>query len=194
MRDIEKPSNNNGGGESDPDDKSKDSVWRRESDIRSELEKTREELERASEHVLEVEFKCDGYESRARAAEIRYRDAIRSLREIKETQQLTTEQLEVLSKNPRFENELKIDTSRLLRSDSIRDIPSSAVSTGSNTSNKSETSRKMESIYDSPSPPLTASITREALVSRILEGIYLNVLIPVAHIYTHTFIIIFRIC
>lgn len=165
MRDIEKP--NNVGGESE-DDKSKDSVWRRENDIRSELERTREELERASEHVLEVESRCDGYESRARAAESRYREAIRSLREIKETQQLTVEQVELLTKNPRFENDLKIDTSRLLRSDSIRDIPSSAMSNGSNASVKSDSSKKTD--YDSSSPPSTTSTTREALVSRILEG------------------------
>lgn len=165
LRDIEKP--NNVGGENDQDDKSKDSVWRRENDIRSELERTREELERASEHVLEVESRCDGYESRARAAEIRYREAIRSLREIKETQQLTVEQVELLTKNPRFENDLKIDTSRLLRSNSIRDIPLSAMSNGSNASVKSDSSKKTD--YDSSSPPSTASTTREALVSRILE-------------------------
>ncbi|KAI7897048.1 uncharacterized protein EV154DRAFT_490301 [Mucor mucedo] len=161
LRDIEKPNNNSS--ENDQDDDSKDSVWRRESDIRSELEKTREDLERAAEHVLEVESKCDGYECRARTAENRYRDAVRSLREIKETQQLTTEQLEVLGKNPRFENELKIDTSRLLRSMATVDTPVSS----SNTSVKSEPTKKPE--YDSPSPPLTASLTREALVSRILE-------------------------
>ncbi|KAG2210273.1 hypothetical protein INT47_003258 [Mucor saturninus] len=161
LRDIEKPNNNSS--ENDQDDDSKDSVWRRESDIRSELEKTREDLERAAEHVLEVESKCDGYECRARTAENRYRDAVRSLREIKETQQLTTEQLEVLGKNPRFENELKIDTSRLLRSMTTVDTPVSS----SNTSVKSEPTKKPE--YDSPSPPLTASLTREALVSRILE-------------------------
>lgn len=162
LRDIEKP--NNTSSENDQDDDSKDSVWRRESDIRSELEKTREDLERAAEHVLEVESKCDGYESRARTAENRYRDAVRSLREIKETQQLTTEQLEVLGKNPRFESELKIDTSRLIRSATI-DTPISS----SDTSVRSEPAKKLE--YDSPSPPSTASLTREALVSRILEGI-----------------------
>lgn len=185
LRDMEKPNNSNNGNENDQDDKSKDSIWRRESDIRSELEKTREELERAAEHVLEVESKCDGYENRARAAEIRYRDAIRSLREIKESQQLTSEQLEVLVKNPRIENDLKIDTtSRLLRSESTHRLagneplpPSSAVSTGSNGSVKSESTATTKRAavaelgYDSPSPPSTASITREALVNRILEGI-----------------------
>jgi chromosome segregation ATPase len=173
---MEKPSNN--GNENDQDDKSKDSVWRRESDIRSELEKTREELERAAEHVLEVESKCDGYENRARAAEIRYRDAIRSLQEIKESQQLTPDQLEFLTKNPRIENELKIDTTRLLRSESIRlaEVPSSAVSTGSNGSVKSESSKRVDIRHDSPSPPSTASITREALVSKILEGMKNDIL------------------
>ncbi|CEP13418.1 hypothetical protein [Parasitella parasitica] len=179
LRDIEKPSNS--GGDNDQDDQSKESVWRRESDIRSELQRTREELERAAEHVLEVENKCDGYENRARAAEIKYHDAIRSLREIKETQQLSTEQLEVLKKNPRFNRDLKIDTSRLKRAENsttavrlasvFTDVafPKSAASTGSNGSVKSEPVKKSESPYDSPSPPLTSSISREALVSRILE-------------------------
>jgi hypothetical protein len=171
LRDIEKPSN--GSSENDQDDQTKESVWRRESDIRSELERTREELERAAEHVLEIETKCDDYENRARAAENRYREAIRSLREIKETQQLSTEQLEVLKKNPRFEHDLKIDTSRLKRPETSRlatmyaDAPLSTVSTGSNGSSN-ETPK---ALYDSPSPPPTStSITREALVSRILEG------------------------
>ncbi|KAL0136223.1 Ser/Thr protein kinase [Mucor lusitanicus] len=169
LRDIEKPSNS--GGDNDQDDQSKESVWRRESDIRSELERTREELERAAEHVLEVETRCDGYECRAREAEIRYRDAIRSLREIKETQQLSTEQLEVLKKNPRFNHDLKIDTSRLKRADNATTTavrlasvfndsvaPQSALSTGSNGSAKSEPTKRSDT-----------NITREALVSRILE-------------------------
>ncbi|KAI8642628.1 hypothetical protein BD408DRAFT_416248, partial [Parasitella parasitica] len=179
LRDIEKP--RNGGGENEQDDQSRESVWRRESDIRSELERTREELERAAEHVLEVENKCDGYENRARVAEIRYRDAIRSLREIKETQQLTTEQLEVLKKNPRFNHDLKIDTSRFKSIENSTAaarlasvftdtcLPQSANSTGSNGSVKSEPVRKSENPYDSPSPPLTSHISCEALVSRILE-------------------------
>ncbi|CAO0802029.1 unnamed protein product [Mucor circinelloides] len=180
LRDIEKPSNS--GGDNDQDDQSKESVWRRESDIRSELERTREELERAAEHVLEVETRCDGYECRAREAEIRYREAIRSLREIKETQQLSTEQLEVLKKNPRFNHDLKIDTSRLKRTDTATTAvrlatsvfndpipPQSALSTGSNGSVKSEPAKRSDSVYDSPSPPSTANSTREALVSRILE-------------------------
>lgn len=188
LRDIEKPSNS--GGDNDQDDQSKESVWRRESDIRSELERTREELERAAEHVLEVETRCDGYECRAREAEIRYREAIRSLREIKETQQLSTEQLEVLKKNPRFNHDLKIDTSRLKRTDTTTTAvrlatsvfndpipPQSALSTGSNGSVKSEPAKRSDSVYDSPSPPLTANSTREALVSRILEG---NLLLYIA--------------
>lgn len=166
-------------------------MWRRENDIRSELEKTREELERAAEHVLEVETRCDGYECRAREAEIRYRDAIRSLREIKETQQLSTEQLEVLKKNPRFNHDLKIDTSRFKRADNVTTAvrlasvfndsapPQSALSTGSNGSVKSEPAKRADNVYDSPSPPLTANITREALVSRILEG---NLFLSIAHV------------
>ncbi|GAA5802242.1 putative serine/threonine-specific protein kinase pkpA Phycomyces blakesleeanus [Helicostylum pulchrum] len=169
LRDIEKP--NNKSNDNDQDDNSKESVWRRENDIRSELEKTKEELDRAAEHVLEVELRCDGYENRARTAEIRYRDAVRILREMKETQQLSPEQLDVLAKNPRFDNDLKIDTSRLLRSEAMRlvDTPVSAVSNGSNGSVKSDPIIKKPDLYDSPSPPSTTTLTREALVSRILE-------------------------
>lgn len=120
---------------------------------------------------MEIELRCDGYENRARTAEIRYRDAVRVLHEMKETQQLTTEQLETIGKNPRFDNELKIDTARILRNEAMRllDTPVSAMSTGSNGSVKSDSPKKPD-LYDSPSPPSTTSLTREALVSRILEG------------------------
>ncbi|KAI8047224.1 kinase-like domain-containing protein [Gilbertella persicaria] len=113
LRDMEKPTITSNE-EADKEDQTKESIWRRESDIRTELEKTRQELEKAAEHVLEMESKCEGYESRAVTAELRYQSAIQSLVEMKETQQMTTEQLEVLKKkNPRFDHDLKIDTKRL---------------------------------------------------------------------------------
>ncbi|KAI8890013.1 kinase-like protein [Backusella circina FSU 941] len=76
LRDIEKPT------ESEQADQVHRSVWRRESDIRTELDKTREELNQATELALEIEQKCDTLESRARTAEARYRDTMRSLKEI----------------------------------------------------------------------------------------------------------------
>ncbi|KAI8367311.1 kinase-like domain-containing protein [Blakeslea trispora] len=151
LRDMEKPAIvSSEDRESGDDDQTKDSIWRRESDIRTELEKTREQLEKAAEHVVEVESKCDGYENRAIAAELRYRNAIQSILEMKETQLITSEQLEILKKkNPRFDHDLRIDTTLLAR-------PTYAESEPKKTSEPSS------------SPPLT-STTREALVSRILE-------------------------
>ncbi|KAI9487553.1 MAG: putative serine/threonine-specific protein kinase pkpA Phycomyces blakesleeanus [Benjaminiella poitrasii] len=187
LRDMEKPINN--GNDNDHNDQTKESIWRRESDIRSELQRTRKELERAAEHALEVESRCDGFENRARTAESRYREAMRSIQELKQTQQISVEQLETLKKNIRFDHDLRIDTSRPKRSDTItapapapattavaarltstyNEGPLSAVSTGSNGSVRSEPMKRAESAYDSPSPPLTSTTSREALVSRILE-------------------------
>ncbi|KAG0174466.1 hypothetical protein DFQ28_006464 [Apophysomyces sp. BC1034] len=95
LRDMEKPS------ESEQAEQARKSVWRRESDIRSELDRTRQELERATEHVREIESKREGYENRARTAENRYRDALRNLREL----QGRTEAVEKV-------DGLKIDTSK----------------------------------------------------------------------------------
>ncbi|KAI8059912.1 kinase-like domain-containing protein [Gilbertella persicaria] len=78
LRDIEKPS------ESEQAEQVRRSVWRRESDIRNELDRTREELSHATDRVLEVEQKCNDFESRAQAAESRYKNALRSLRELEE--------------------------------------------------------------------------------------------------------------
>ncbi|KAI7906165.1 kinase-like domain-containing protein, partial [Cokeromyces recurvatus] len=189
LRDMEKPSNK--GNENDQNDQIKESIWRRESDIRSELQRTREELERAAEHVLEVESRCDDFETRARTAENRYREAMRSIQELKQTQHLSAEQLETLKKNIRFDHDLRIDTSRLKRPDTMNsttsssssstattarlqtvynDGPLSAVSIGSNGTIRSESIKRAENSFDSPSPPpLTAPTCREALVSRILE-------------------------
>ncbi|KAI8337696.1 kinase-like domain-containing protein [Chlamydoabsidia padenii] len=81
LRDIEKPS------ESEQAEQVRQSVWRRESDIRSELERTRRELELATERIMDVEHKCNDYESRARMAEAKYRETVRNLREMEEQQQ-----------------------------------------------------------------------------------------------------------
>ncbi|KAI8975346.1 kinase-like domain-containing protein [Mycotypha africana] len=78
LRDINKPT------ESEQVDQVHRSVWRRESDIRTELDRTRRELNHATDRVLEIEQKCEDFETRARAAESRYREALRSLRELEE--------------------------------------------------------------------------------------------------------------
>lgn len=79
LRDIDKPS------ESEQAEQVRRSVWRRESDIRNELDRTRAELTQANDKVLEIEQKCDSIESRARAAENKYREAIRTLKELEES-------------------------------------------------------------------------------------------------------------
>jgi WNK lysine deficient protein kinase len=78
LRDIDKPS------ESEQVEQVRRSVWRRESDIRNELDRTRAELSQANDRVLEVEQKCDNFEGRVRAAENKYREAVRTLRELEE--------------------------------------------------------------------------------------------------------------
>jgi WNK lysine deficient protein kinase len=84
LRDIEKPS------ESERAEQVKRSVWRRESDIRNELDRTRDELNMATDRVLEIEQKCEDFEGRARAAETRYRDALKNLRDLEELKSPTT--------------------------------------------------------------------------------------------------------
>ena len=92
LRDIDKPS------ESEQAEQVRRSVWRRESDIRSELDRTREDLTKATERFMEIEQKCDTFESRARAAENRYRDALKNLRELEELKSPLTD--EDVSKKP----------------------------------------------------------------------------------------------
>ncbi|KAI8072643.1 kinase-like domain-containing protein [Gongronella butleri] len=84
LRDMEKPS--------DSGSTEQASVWRRENDIRSELDRTREELAAASEQIIDAESKCDDFENRARLAEARYRETMRSLRELEDQQQQQQQQ------------------------------------------------------------------------------------------------------
>ncbi|KAI8342304.1 kinase-like domain-containing protein [Chlamydoabsidia padenii] len=71
----------------DDDDDGRPSIWRREKDIRSELEKTRLELQQLTDRAMEMEAKCEDSETRARVAESMYRDAMRSIRERQQQQQ-----------------------------------------------------------------------------------------------------------
>ncbi|KAL0094715.1 putative serine/threonine-specific protein kinase pkpA Phycomyces blakesleeanus [Phycomyces blakesleeanus] len=84
LRDIEKPS------ESEQAEQVRQSVWRRESDIRSELDKIRLELEATTKHARELETKCEMYENRARSVEVQYREALKQLREVQEQHTNTT--------------------------------------------------------------------------------------------------------
>lgn len=54
-------------------------VWRRENDIRSELERAKVELDAAREKILDAEKKCDSYEQRTQLAEERYKDTLAML-------------------------------------------------------------------------------------------------------------------
>jgi predicted RNase H-like nuclease (RuvC/YqgF family) len=99
LRDIDKPT------ESEQAEQVRRSVWRRESDIRNELDRTREELNEAAGRVLEIEQKCESFESKARAAETRYREAVRNLRELEELKSPLTEE-ELPKKHPALNESL----------------------------------------------------------------------------------------
>lgn len=58
-------------------------VWRRENDIRSELERAKKDLQLAQDKILEAEKKCEGLEQRSHIAEERYKDTINALEQIK---------------------------------------------------------------------------------------------------------------
>jgi WNK lysine deficient protein kinase len=58
-------------------------VWRRENDIRSELERAKRELRAARDKILDAEKKCDSLEQRTQLAEERYRETISALEQVK---------------------------------------------------------------------------------------------------------------
>ncbi|KAL9558200.1 hypothetical protein MBANPS3_001020 [Mucor bainieri] len=58
-------------------------VWRRENDIRSELERAKNELISAREKIADVEKKCNSFEQRTQLAEERYKDTITALEQAK---------------------------------------------------------------------------------------------------------------
>lgn len=58
-------------------------VWRRENDIRSELERAKRELRAARDKILDAEKKCDSLEQRTQLAEERYRETINALEQVK---------------------------------------------------------------------------------------------------------------
>lgn len=72
---MDKPS------ESEQADQVRRSVWRRESDIRSELEDAKQGLAMANEHLVDIEKRCESLEIQAIHSENKYRDAVRQLRD-----------------------------------------------------------------------------------------------------------------
>ncbi|KAI7863441.1 kinase-like domain-containing protein [Spinellus fusiger] len=75
LRDIEKSNGH------DQSDAARQSVWRRESDIRSELDKARFDLEETTQHAQGLENKCEMYENRVKTVEGQYAEAMKLLRE-----------------------------------------------------------------------------------------------------------------
>ncbi|KAI9301269.1 kinase-like domain-containing protein [Cunninghamella echinulata] len=72
---------------SDLNNTSNSNIWRRENDIRSELEKTKLELKQVTDRTLEMEAKCEEIEAKARLAEAKYLEVMRNLRERERQQQ-----------------------------------------------------------------------------------------------------------
>lgn len=143
LRDLEKPTES----EHLADQARQSSIWRRETDsrteseMRSELDRIRLELERTTEHAREVESKCEGFENLARTAESRYREAVRTLRELQEKHKSELESLRAAQAHhdeDTGKTEL-VDVEKQLEKEHHADVTSPA--------------------------------TRDALVSRILEGI-----------------------
>ncbi|CEP18945.1 hypothetical protein [Parasitella parasitica] len=58
-------------------------VWRRENDIRSELERAKNDLIATKEKIVDIEKKCSSFEQRAQIAEERYKDTIIALEQVK---------------------------------------------------------------------------------------------------------------
>ncbi|KAI8637950.1 kinase-like domain-containing protein [Parasitella parasitica] len=58
-------------------------VWRRENDIRSELERAKNELFTTREKIADIEKKCNSFEQRTQLAEERYKDTITALEQAK---------------------------------------------------------------------------------------------------------------
>ncbi|CAO3595494.1 unnamed protein product [Absidia cylindrospora] len=76
----------------DEDDPNRPSIWRREKDVRSELEKTQLELQQLTDRAMEIEARCEESETKARLAESMYRDAMRNLKERQQQQQQQQQQ------------------------------------------------------------------------------------------------------
>lgn len=142
---MEKP------GDSEPDEETQQSVWRRENDIRSELERTRQELDAATNRIMDVEHKCDDYESRARLAEVRYREAIWTLGELEEQQnQQRHSSNDMENQNDTAYSSIPINIDRQMNGSlAFSPPPSSSVSSSSTT-----TATSVSSSYAVPSAPV----------------------------------------
>jgi WNK lysine deficient protein kinase len=59
-------------------------VWRRENDIRSELERAKSDLSDTRDKIMEAEKKCDALEQRTQIAEERYKETVAALEHAKQ--------------------------------------------------------------------------------------------------------------
>jgi WNK lysine deficient protein kinase len=59
-------------------------VWRRENDIRSELERAKSDLSNTRDKIMEAEKKCDALEQRTQIAEERYKETVAALEQAKQ--------------------------------------------------------------------------------------------------------------
>ena len=152
LRDLDKPT------ESEKEAHARHSVWRRdtdarpESEVQSELESVRMELDRVTEHAREIESKCDGFESLARNAESRYREAMRNLRELQERHQV---ELEAAKSSPTTERVSPFE-------DQQHQITMNNIS--------ASPPMEVEKLERDTQSELSSSSARDALVSHILEG------------------------
>ncbi|KAI8992017.1 kinase-like domain-containing protein [Mycotypha africana] len=58
-------------------------VWRRENDIRSELERAKSELKATMTKIMDMESKCDNYSQRIQFAEQKYKDTILAIEQFR---------------------------------------------------------------------------------------------------------------
>ncbi|ORZ14207.1 kinase-like domain-containing protein [Absidia repens] len=156
LRDIEKPT------ESEQEELVRQSVWRRESDIRSELERTREELELATQRIKDVEHQCDDYESRARMAEAKYRETARNLREMEDHQHQQQQHQQQQQENSRTTE--TIHTTPTQSTTNVKDPLASSVTIPPPplSSSSSSTTSSTSGATTAAAPPTTTSSSTQA--------------------------------
>ncbi|KAI9028325.1 putative serine/threonine-specific protein kinase pkpA Phycomyces blakesleeanus [Phycomyces nitens] len=179
LRDIEKPS------ESEQAEQVRQSVWRRESDIRSELDKVRLELEKVSKRARELETKCEMYENRARSIEGQYRETLKQLRETQD-QQNTTHSRDSSVSTPapsrsssvssRIGGDLKVDVSPMPDREEKKDeeAPQDDKKTTGEKSppvylSEKELAIRLDKEHPEAAMSSISPTARDALMSRILE-------------------------
>lgn len=180
MRDLDKPS------ESEQADQVRRSVWRRESDIRSELEDARHDLTIANDHLHDVEKRCENLELQALQTETKYRDAVRQLRERERALEASSHQAHLIgtaatnsvaSSAPQSDNEdAQTHSNAVSPPGSPKQLAANGVHAVDVPLSESLLSKKPNISpieYDHELKEKDAGALREALVSRILEGRFL---------------------